>query len=219
MVEFADNFINDVLDKAIRSCDPVNRPVETVSILGTDERAAIKSFTNENEQLLRALHFAKFLYIDIANKVMQADQDIIWLQCDFGLTVLKLERNSLECLLQYYCEVAANKEYISKRGLATSIVNRPGLIVTKSISNSNIQALNLLIKGTSCSYLKRLDNDTFKPVARFTCTSTGGRNVLEKECQKAKILHTGLLDKGMLEDGATDVDRVLGVIYGDIAFV
>lgn len=52
-----------------------------------------------------------------------ADRDIIWLQRDFGIyvcnmfdtgqasRVLKLERNSLEYLLQYFCEVAANKEY------------------------------------------------------------------------------------------------------------
>ncbi|KAK9078581.1 hypothetical protein SSX86_002638 [Deinandra increscens subsp. villosa] len=52
-----------------------------------------------------------------------ADRDIIWLQRDFGIyicnmfdtgqasKVLKLERNSLEYLLRYYCEVAANKEY------------------------------------------------------------------------------------------------------------
>lgn len=57
-------------------------------------------------------------------KVMHgADRDIIWLQRDFGIyvcnmfdtgqasKVLKLERNSLEYLLRYYCEVAANKEY------------------------------------------------------------------------------------------------------------
>nr|GEX21939.1 hypothetical protein [Tanacetum cinerariifolium] len=61
-----------------------------------------------------------------------------------------------------------------------------------------------ILEADVAQYLKRLDNDTFKPVARFTCTSTGGRNVPEKECQKAGILHTGLLDKGMLEDGATD---------------
>ncbi|KAI3705399.1 hypothetical protein L1987_75636 [Smallanthus sonchifolius] len=52
-----------------------------------------------------------------------ADRDIIWLQRDFGIyvcnmfdtgqasKVLKLERNSLEYLLRYFCEVAANKEY------------------------------------------------------------------------------------------------------------
>ncbi|KAK4272349.1 hypothetical protein QN277_020917 [Acacia crassicarpa] len=57
-------------------------------------------------------------------KVMHgADRDIIWLQRDFGIyvcnlfdtgqasRVLKLERNSLEYLLQYFCEVTANKEY------------------------------------------------------------------------------------------------------------
>ncbi|KAL8210420.1 hypothetical protein R6Q57_004857 [Mikania cordata] len=57
-------------------------------------------------------------------KVMHgADRDIIWLQRDFGIyvcnmfdtgqasKVLKLERNSLEYLLRYFCEVAANKEY------------------------------------------------------------------------------------------------------------
>ncbi|XP_071705512.1 protein RRP6-like 2 [Rutidosis leptorrhynchoides] len=52
-----------------------------------------------------------------------ADKDIVWLQRDFGIyvcnmfdtgqasRVLKLERNSLEYLLQYFCDVAANKEY------------------------------------------------------------------------------------------------------------
>ncbi|KAL8132205.1 hypothetical protein AgCh_007918 [Apium graveolens] len=57
-------------------------------------------------------------------KVMHgADRDIMWLQRDFGVyvcnmfdtgqasRVLKLERNSLEYLLNHYCEVAANKEY------------------------------------------------------------------------------------------------------------
>ncbi|XP_028761310.1 protein RRP6-like 2 isoform X2 [Neltuma alba] len=57
-------------------------------------------------------------------KVMHgADRDIIWLQRDFGIyvcnlfdtgqasRVLKLERNSLEYLLHYFCEVTANKEY------------------------------------------------------------------------------------------------------------
>ncbi|KAK0600373.1 hypothetical protein LWI29_014363 [Acer saccharum] len=57
-------------------------------------------------------------------KVMHgADRDIIWLQRDFGIyicnmfdtgqasRVLKLERNSLEHLLQHFCGVAANKEY------------------------------------------------------------------------------------------------------------
>lgn len=57
-------------------------------------------------------------------KVMHgADRDIMWLQRDFGIyvcnmfdtgqasRVLKLERNSLEYLLNHYCEVAANKEY------------------------------------------------------------------------------------------------------------
>ncbi|KAM0068555.1 putative ribonuclease D [Helianthus debilis subsp. tardiflorus] len=57
-------------------------------------------------------------------KVMHgADRDIIWLQRDFGIyvcnmfdtgqasKVLKLERNSLEFLLRYFCGVAANKEY------------------------------------------------------------------------------------------------------------
>ncbi|KAL6228516.1 hypothetical protein ACLB2K_002465 [Fragaria x ananassa] len=57
-------------------------------------------------------------------KVMHgADRDIVWLQRDFGIyicnlfdtgqasRVLKLERNSLEFLLQQYCDVSANKEY------------------------------------------------------------------------------------------------------------
>ncbi|KAK8542898.1 hypothetical protein V6N12_015476 [Hibiscus sabdariffa] len=57
-------------------------------------------------------------------KVMHgADRDILWLQRDFGIylcnlfdtgqasRVLKLERNSLEHLLQHYCGVTANKEY------------------------------------------------------------------------------------------------------------
>ncbi|MCD9638446.1 hypothetical protein HAX54_022442 [Datura stramonium] len=57
-------------------------------------------------------------------KVMHgADRDIVWLQRDFGIYVcnmfdtgqasriLKLERNSLEYLLQHFCGVTANKEY------------------------------------------------------------------------------------------------------------
>ncbi|XP_038998441.1 protein RRP6-like 2 isoform X3 [Hibiscus syriacus] len=57
-------------------------------------------------------------------KVMHgADRDILWLQRDFGIylcnlfdtgqasRVLKMERNSLEHLLQHYCGVTANKEY------------------------------------------------------------------------------------------------------------
>ncbi|XP_071727871.1 protein RRP6-like 1 [Rutidosis leptorrhynchoides] len=57
-------------------------------------------------------------------KVMHgADRDIIWLQRDFAIyvcnmfdtgqasRVLKLERNSLEYLLHYFCNVSANKEY------------------------------------------------------------------------------------------------------------
>ncbi|XVF30738.1 hypothetical protein REPUB_Repub16aG0084400 [Reevesia pubescens] len=57
-------------------------------------------------------------------KVMHgADRDIVWLQRDFGIylcnlfdtgqasRILKLERNSLEHLLQHFCEVTANKEY------------------------------------------------------------------------------------------------------------
>ncbi|KAK2638276.1 hypothetical protein Ddye_026071 [Dipteronia dyeriana] len=57
-------------------------------------------------------------------KVMHgADRDVVWLQRDFGIyicnmfdtgqasRVLKLERNSLEHLLQHFCGVAANKEY------------------------------------------------------------------------------------------------------------
>ncbi|KAJ0013434.1 hypothetical protein Pint_20031 [Pistacia integerrima] len=57
-------------------------------------------------------------------KVMHgADRDIVWLQRDFGIyicnmfdtgqasRVLKLERNSLEYLLQHFCGVTANKEY------------------------------------------------------------------------------------------------------------
>ncbi|KAE8699224.1 membrin-11-like [Hibiscus syriacus] len=43
-----------------------------------------------------------------------ADRDIVWLQRDFGIyasRVLKLERNSLEHLLQHFCGVTANKEY------------------------------------------------------------------------------------------------------------
>lgn len=52
-----------------------------------------------------------------------ADRDIVWLQRDFGIyvcnmfdtgqasRVLKLERNSLEYLLQHFCGVTANKEY------------------------------------------------------------------------------------------------------------
>ncbi|GAV88737.1 LOW QUALITY PROTEIN: HRDC domain-containing protein/DNA_pol_A_exo1 domain-containing protein, partial [Cephalotus follicularis] len=56
-------------------------------------------------------------------KVMHgADRDIVWLQRDFGIylcnlfdtgqasRVLKLERNSLEYLLQHFCGVTANKE-------------------------------------------------------------------------------------------------------------
>ncbi|KAJ0255042.1 Protein RRP6-like 2 [Hirschfeldia incana] len=57
-------------------------------------------------------------------KVMHgADRDIVWLQRDFGIyvcnlfdtgqasRVLNLERNSLEFLLQHFCDVTANKEY------------------------------------------------------------------------------------------------------------
>lgn len=57
-------------------------------------------------------------------KVMHgADRDIVWLQRDFGIyvcnmfdtgqasRVLRLERNSLEYLLQHFCGVTANKEY------------------------------------------------------------------------------------------------------------
>ncbi|KEH25571.1 exosome complex exonuclease RRP6 [Medicago truncatula] len=57
-------------------------------------------------------------------KVMHgADKDIVWLQRDFGIyvcnmfdtgqasKVLKLERNSLEHLLNHFCEITANKEY------------------------------------------------------------------------------------------------------------
>ncbi|KAB2005308.1 hypothetical protein ES319_D11G261000v1 [Gossypium barbadense] len=57
-------------------------------------------------------------------KVMHGtDRDIVWLQRDFGIyvcnlfdtgqasKVLKLERNSLEHLLQHFCGVTANKEY------------------------------------------------------------------------------------------------------------
>lgn len=57
-------------------------------------------------------------------KVMHgADKDIVWLQRDFGIyvcnmfdtgqasKVLKLERNSLEYLLNHFCEITANKEY------------------------------------------------------------------------------------------------------------
>ncbi|XP_055807561.1 protein RRP6-like 2 [Solanum dulcamara] len=57
-------------------------------------------------------------------KVMHgADRDIVWLQRDFGIyvcnmfdtgqasRVLKMERNSLEHLLQHFCGVTANKEY------------------------------------------------------------------------------------------------------------
>lgn len=57
-------------------------------------------------------------------KVMHgADQDILWLQRDFGIyvcnmfdtgqasRVLNLERNSLEYLLHHFCGVTANKEY------------------------------------------------------------------------------------------------------------
>ncbi|KAB2048429.1 hypothetical protein ES319_A13G112800v1 [Gossypium barbadense] len=52
-----------------------------------------------------------------------ADRDIVWLQRDFGIyicnlfdtgqasRVLKMERNSLEHLLQHFCGVTANKEY------------------------------------------------------------------------------------------------------------
>ncbi|CAI0384799.1 unnamed protein product [Linum tenue] len=52
-----------------------------------------------------------------------ANQDIVWLQRDFGIyicnmfdtgqasRVLKLERNSLEYLLNHFCGVVANKEY------------------------------------------------------------------------------------------------------------
>ncbi|PIN04553.1 Ribonuclease D [Handroanthus impetiginosus] len=57
-------------------------------------------------------------------KVMHgADRDILWLQRDFGIyvcnmfdtgqasRVLKMERHSLEYLLNHFCGVAANKEY------------------------------------------------------------------------------------------------------------
>lgn len=57
-------------------------------------------------------------------KVMHgADRDVVWLQRDFGIyicnlfdtgqasRVLKMERNSLEYLLNHFCEVIANKEY------------------------------------------------------------------------------------------------------------
>ncbi|WCJ43580.1 Polynucleotidyl transferase ribonuclease H fold protein with HRDC domain [Euphorbia peplus] len=57
-------------------------------------------------------------------KVMHgADRDIIWLQRDFGIyvcnlfdtgqasRVMKMERNSLEYLLQHFCGITANKEY------------------------------------------------------------------------------------------------------------
>ncbi|KAL4326292.1 hypothetical protein GQ457_11G006270 [Hibiscus cannabinus] len=57
-------------------------------------------------------------------KVMHgADRDIVWLQRDFGIyicnlfdtgqasRVLKMERNSLEHLLQHFCGITANKEY------------------------------------------------------------------------------------------------------------
>ncbi|KAG6642846.1 protein RRP6-like 2 isoform X1 [Carya illinoinensis] len=57
-------------------------------------------------------------------KVMHgADRDILWLQRDFGIyicnlfdtgqasKVLKLQRNSLEFLLDHFCGVSANKEY------------------------------------------------------------------------------------------------------------
>ncbi|KAF5475765.1 hypothetical protein F2P56_007539 [Juglans regia] len=57
-------------------------------------------------------------------KVMHgADRDIVWLQRDFGIyvcnlfdtgqasKVLKLQRNSLEFLLDHFCGVIANKEY------------------------------------------------------------------------------------------------------------
>lgn len=57
-------------------------------------------------------------------KVMHgASNDVLWLQRDFGIyvcnlfdtmqasRVMKLERNSLDFLLKYYCGVTANKEY------------------------------------------------------------------------------------------------------------
>lgn len=57
-------------------------------------------------------------------KVMHgADRDILWLQRDFGIyicnlfdtgqasRVLQLERNSLEFLLQHFCDITADKEY------------------------------------------------------------------------------------------------------------
>jgi exosome complex exonuclease RRP6 len=69
-------------------------------------------------------HLRDYFKDPTKKKVMHgSDRDIIWLQRDFGIyicnmfdtgqasRVLKLERNSLEHLLQHYCQVTANKEY------------------------------------------------------------------------------------------------------------
>ncbi|PSS01677.1 Protein RRP6-like [Actinidia chinensis var. chinensis] len=69
-------------------------------------------------------HLREVFKDPMKKKVMHgADRDIMWLQKDFGIyvcnmfdtgqasRVLKLERNSLEYLLYYFCGVTANKEY------------------------------------------------------------------------------------------------------------
>ncbi|KAK8591386.1 hypothetical protein V6N13_031432 [Hibiscus sabdariffa] len=69
--------------------------------------------------------YLREIFKDLSKKKVMhgADRDILWLQRDFGIylcnlfdtgqasRVLKLERNSLEHLLQHYCGVTANKEY------------------------------------------------------------------------------------------------------------
>ncbi|XP_058737766.1 protein RRP6-like 2 [Vicia villosa] len=69
-------------------------------------------------------HLREFFMDPTKKKVLHgADRDIVWLQRDFGIyvcnmfdtgqasRVLKLERYSLQHLLQLYCGVTANKEY------------------------------------------------------------------------------------------------------------
>ncbi|XP_065851992.1 protein RRP6-like 2 [Euphorbia lathyris] len=69
--------------------------------------------------------YLRELFKDPAKKKVMhgADRDIVWLQRDFGIyvcnlfdtgqasRVLKLDRNSLEYLLQHFCGITANKEY------------------------------------------------------------------------------------------------------------
>lgn len=69
-------------------------------------------------------YLREFFQDPVKRKVMHgASNDILWLQRDFGIyvcnlfdtmqasKVIRLERNSLEFLLKYYCNVIANKEY------------------------------------------------------------------------------------------------------------